>query len=336
MPVLETVIVKVATSVATSVTSRAFAHAGERIIGSGEQRAVQKACRDALNEVTEDMLRDERISEDEVVHLLHLLDGVVAARGSDGVLWVDGGDHSPIVDWMASMHAQGLDPSTLPALGQLLERVRAAIPSFLWEEGKRDGSALSNRVTLEALDVLVKQTRLLQDWVASLVTADHIPIAPFVQDALEAALARCRSNNVMFFTPHVLVALLDIEGGRVRACVDSLDGDLPRVMVKRLTNYVRRYDAGRQPFKAFSWTERDDIRRAQQIAASYDLRAVDDLCLFVGVLEGQSRTVTALENLLGPDRFRSLRSIAERSISTNEYGRTDGEVFGTESPSSPG
>jgi hypothetical protein len=234
------------------------------------------------------------------------------------------------------MRAQGLDPSTLPALGALVERVRAVIPSFLWEEGKRDESALFNRVTLEALDVLVKETRSLQDRVASLVAVSSIPIAPFVQDALEAALARCRDNNVRFLTPHVLVALLDIEGGRVQACVDTLDGDLRRVMVTKLRNYVRRYDASRQSFRAFSWSERDDVRRAQQIAAGYDLRAVDDLCLFAGVMEGPSRTVTFLENLLGPERFRSLRSIAERSINTQEYGRTDSELFGTESRSSLG
>ncbi|MEA2188429.1 MAG: hypothetical protein QOK16_3440 [Solirubrobacteraceae bacterium] len=330
MPVLETVVVKVAGSVATSVTRQALARAGERMVGSGEQRAFKEGCRKAIKKAAEDMLHDEQISEDEVVHVLELLDIIVTSRGPDSVLWLDGGDDSPLADWVASMHAQGLDASTLPALVPLVERVRAAIPSFLWEEGKRDGNPLFNRITLEALDVLVKQTRSLQERVASLVAAS-VPMAPFVQDALEAALARCRSNNVRFFTPHVLVALLDIEGGRVQPCVSSLDRDLARVMVERLRNYVRRYDAGRQPFRAFSWTERDDIKRAQQIATDYGLCAIDDLCLFVAVLEGGSRTVTSLENLLGPGRFRSLRSIAERSIGNQEYGRTDGEAFGTES-----
>jgi len=306
MPVLEAVVVKVAGSVATSVASQVLAQAGERALGSREQRAIEKACREAIKKATYDMLREERIGKDEVVHLLALLEVVVAARGSDGVLWVDGAGDSPLDDWMTSMHAQGLDPSTLPALGQLVERVRATIPSFLWEDGKRDESTLFNRVTLEALDVLVKETRSLQDRVGSLVAASRVPIAPFVQNVLDASLARCRSSNVRFFTPHLLVALLDIEGGRVQGCVDTLDGDLPRVMVEKLRNYVRRGNASRQPFRAFSWSERDDVKRAQRIAASHDLRAVDDLCLFVAVLEGGSPTVTFLEKLLGPDRFRAL------------------------------
>lgn len=331
MPVLETVLVKVAGSVATSMTRLALERAGERAFGSREQRAFETACREALKDVTEDLLQDDQIGRDEAVHLLELLDIVVAARGPGGVDWVDGSDDSRLADWMESAHAQGLDPSTLPALAQLIERVRAAIPSFLWEEGKRDNSALFNRVTLETLDELVKASRLLQDRVASLVGGNRVPIAPFVKEALDAALAQCRSNNVRFFTPHALVALLDIDGGRVHACLDSLDGDLASVMVDKLRSYVRRYDARRAPFRAFSWAERDDIRRAQQIAASYDLHAVDDLCLFVAVLDGRSQTVASLEKLLGATRFRSLRATAERSLGAQEYGRTDGEIFGTES-----
>jgi hypothetical protein len=330
VPVLETVVVKAAGSVATSMTKLALKRAGERAFGSSEQRAFEAACREALKDVTEDLLQEEQIGKDEAVHLLQLLDIVVTARGPGGVDWVDGRDDSGLADWMESAHAQGLDPSTLPALAQLIERVRAAIPSFLGKEGKSDGSALFNRVTLETLDELVKASRSLQDEVASLVAGNRVPIAAFVEEALNDAVAECRSKNVRFFTPHVLVALLDIEGGRVQACLDSLDRDLARVMVGKLRNYVRRHDARRAPFRAFSWDQRDDIRRAQLIAAGYDLYAVDDLCLFVAVLETRSRTVAALEKLLGATRFRSLSDAAKGSLATQEYGRTEGDVFGTE------
>lgn len=331
MPVLETVVAKAAGSVATSMTRLALERAGERAFGSSEQRAFETVCRKTLKNVAEDLLQDEQIGKDEAIHLLELLDIVVTARGPGGVDWVDGSDDSRLADWMESAHAHGVDPSTLPALAQLIERIRAAIPSFLWEEGKRDESALFNRVTLETLDELMKVSRSLQDEVASLVAGNRVPIAPFVEKALDAALAQCRSKNVRFFTPHVLVALLDIEGGRVQACLDSVDGDVARVMVDKLRSYVGRYDARRAPFRAFSWAQRDDIRRAQQIAAGYDLHAVDDLCLFVAVLEGRSQTVAALEKRLGATRFHALRAIAKRSLGAQEYGHTDGEVFGTES-----
>lgn len=224
---------------------------------------------------------------------------VVISRGSEGVDWVDPGDgidpgdHSLLADWIATARSQGLDPSTLPDLSGLIERVRAVIPIFLREHGKHDKSALFNRLTVEALDELVQESRSLQEQIAHLVSAsERVPVTPYVQEALDAMLAQCRADNVRFFTPHVLVALLNIEGGRVQPCLDSLDGEEAGVMVTRLRNYVRRGDARRQRFRTFSWDERDDIRRAQQIAADYGLRAVDDLCLFVAVLETRSQTIS--------------------------------------------
>jgi hypothetical protein len=327
VPILETVIGKVASNVAASVATRA----GERVLGSPEQRAFENACRGAIREATDSLVKEKHLGRDETVHLLQLLDMVVTSRGSEGVDWVDSGDGSLLADWIGTARLQGLDPSTLPELSNLIERVRAAIPIFLREHGKHDKSALFNRVTLEALDELVQESRSLQEHMTHVVSAAKlVPMAPYVQAALDAVLTQCRAKHVPFVTPHVLVALLDIEGGRVQPCLDSLDGEQSRAMVTRLRNYVRRNDARRQPFRAFSWYERDDIRRAQQIAARYDLRAVDDLCLFVAILEGRSQTVASLGKLLGPERFQSLRVIAERSLGSQEYGRTEGEVFGTE------
>jgi hypothetical protein len=327
VPILETVIGKVASRIAASVATRAE----EWALGTPEQRAFESACCDAIGKATDSLVEEKNLGRDETLHLLHLLDMVVRARGFEGVDWLDPSDDSSLADWVAAAHSQGLDPSTLPELSELIERVRAAIPIFLRDYGKRDKSALFNRVALEGLDELVQESRSLQEHITYLVSAsERVPIAPYVQEVLDAVLARCRADNVRFFTPHVLVALLDIKGGRVQPCLDSLDGEEAGVMVARLRNYVRRNDPRRQRFRVFSWDERDDVRRAQQIAAGYGLRAVNDLCLFVAVLEGRSQTISSLEKSLGPERFHALRVIAERSLGSQDYGRTDGEVFGTE------
>jgi len=64
-------------------------------------------------------------------------------------------------------------------------------------------------------------------------------------------------------------------------------------------------------FRPFTWVERNDVRRAQELAAEDHSATVTEIHLLLSILEGTSNTRDWLAQVLGPN-FDRLRHIAEQ------------------------
>jgi hypothetical protein len=149
-----------------------------------------------------------------------------------------------------------------------------------------------------------------------------IPLAGEVRAALDRQRQYCQAVGRAFFTPDLLVALLDMPGRRVVFCFENAHPN-GRGLIGELRRWVaglRVEDAG--PFVPFNWTKRPDIRRAQDIAAGFGAPAVTDALLLLGVLETESKTRADLAAQFGGD----LSPLREQAVRLS--WRTPGAVFG--------
>lgn len=150
--------------------------------------------------------------------------------------------------------------------------------------------------------------------------ARFLPLAGAVREALDAARASCAAKNRAFYTPDLLLALLDMPNSQILSCIEEIEAGLGhrlRIVLVRSTSTtvltVRRPD----PFQPFEWVERQDIRDAQDLAAAADSPVVTDIHLLLAVLNGKSTTRTHLATLLGSN-FARLRAAADARRRTNE------------------
>lgn len=136
-----------------------------------------------------------------------------------------------------------------------------------------------------------------------------VPIAADLLRRLDAGYAGCRDAGRAFRTPHLLVVLLDRPDGPAAAAFDDVGPGLAAAVLGQLRAYLDRAAGGR--FTPFEWSERADVRLAQQFAHERLAVAVDDAHLLLGVLDAGSNTIQDLASSLG-DTFTRLRAAAVR------------------------
>jgi ATP-dependent Clp protease ATP-binding subunit ClpA len=118
-----------------------------------------------------------------------------------------------------------------------------------------------------------------------------------VREALDAARNACQARHRAVYTFDVLLALLDMPGGRVRSCFEDVASGLSDRVRQGL---LAMPDPGKQqhPFVPFEWVERDDMQLAWQYTLSDARPAVSDLHLLLAILDSQSETNLWLKRCL--------------------------------------
>jgi hypothetical protein len=314
----------VGTRLATALAGPLVAKLKDGVIGTAEQRAIRKACADAIEDVVVKL--SVNVDEVQLVHVMSVLDAVLESPPAGGLPLVDGDDDGEAAEeWRKAFFAGGGDVETLPfAFGTFVEELLVTLPAKLRTEAKRHGSPLFEQIAVTDLERLRRG--------AADVRAAIVPLAGELQRALDASYAACRATNSPFYSPHLLLVLLDLEDGVVRACFDQTEPGLASQVRNRLARYVADLDAGTGPgFVEFGWIERDDIRRAQRVAAELESPVVTAPLLLAALLATPSNTVNQLRAWLGPEQVDQLRTNALAAHRVILPSTTPGEVFG-ESP----
>jgi hypothetical protein len=141
--------------------------------------------------------------------------------------------------------------------------------------------------------------------------ARSIPLSGVVRLSLDAAVALCRARNRSFYTPDLLIALLDMPRGRTADCFDETRAGLARRVHEALDADLRKMNPSQVlPFQPFEWTERPDVRLAQDLALVDASAVVTEIYLLLGVLGSDSGTRRRLIELLEPEGYDRLCAIA--------------------------
>jgi hypothetical protein len=291
------------------------------VLGTAEERAIRKACADAVEEVV--LKLSVKMDKVQLDHVLSVLDDALEFPPAGGLPLVEGHDDGEAVEaWRKAFFAGGGDVETLPfAFGTFVEELLVALPVKLRTEAKRHGSPLFEHIAVTDLE------RLRHG--AADVRAAIVPLAAELQRALDASYAACRATNSPYYSPHLLLTLLDLRDGVVRACFDRTEPGFGGQIRDRLARYVADLDARTGPgFVEFRWIERDDIRRAQRLAAELESHVVTGPLLLAALLDTPSNTANQLRAWLGPERFDQLRANALAARRVSLPAATPGEVFG--------
>jgi Clp amino terminal domain, pathogenicity island component len=297
------------------------------VLGPAERRAVENACRDAIEEVVRSLAADA--DEAEVVHVLQLLNDALAARGTLDLPLVETlTGAGATATWHRTLDQLGYDAETLPvALDAFVEELLKVLPRTLRSQAGRHGSPLFQGIALADLEWLRRDAGEVRAAITRRVVAPALPLSAELEAALDASYAGCRATNTRFYTPNLLLALLDSRDGVARACFNRVESGLSGEVRARLAGYVANPGAG-QGFVAFRWPEREDVRTAQLLAAEAGSPVITPACLLAAVLETPSSTREQLLAFLGTERFERLRAHTLTARTLAAPAVTPGTVFG--------
>lgn len=155
---------------------------------------------------------------------------------------------------------------------------------------------------------------------------------PLIERSLLAILnlqkEQCRRDDSAFFTPHLLLALLDIPNGAAQWSLNSLKPDLATEVKRRLEQFaVTSLKKNGEPYSDFQWEDRADVQKAQKLALRDRHKTVTEKQLLLGILETESTTVKGLRSFLGEDDFHKLLQIVQRIAVGPPRPETPGSPF---------
>jgi hypothetical protein len=120
---------------------------------------------------------------------------------------------------------------------------------------------------------------------------------------------RCQTLNIPFDTPHLLLALFDIDDSRTLYHLNNLNPSHATKLRRRYEYYTEKAQRiPKRPFLDFQWEERKDMQVAHQLALQDGSNEVTEEHLLLGVLDTRNTSITVrdLRKLLGEDDFHSL------------------------------
>jgi hypothetical protein len=143
-----------------------------------------------------------------------------------------------------------------------------------------------------------------------------VPMAGALRSVLDVARDSCASKGRAFYTPDLMLALIDLPGGRTVVCLEVARPGASKEVRAWLYETIAALSDGADPFRPFEWIERPEVRRAQELASADGTGIVTDLHLLLAVLEGESSTSRGLAQVLGAhyDRLRSKTDQARRQL----------------------
>jgi hypothetical protein len=303
-----------ATAVASTVAKRLAAPVGrgvaDRILGARDQRAIERACRAAVDRAV-DEARASGLTADETTHLLGLLNAVVEEIGVPGVpLLPSAGraDPTALRAWRRAAAARGQDPATYPVgFSALVERVITLIPQEIAATAGEPDSPLFQRIVLAHLEHLTASLDTLSRAADGTRQARSMPLSAALRHALDDTRAACRAAVRMFVTPDLLLTLIQMPDRVAARCFDTVRPGLSSSLREQLTHYLDT--AALDPFRPFDWVERADVQQAQRLAWTDGAPVVTVPYLLLGVLDSESTTRRQLAELLGAE-FERLHETA--------------------------
>ena len=142
------------------------------------------------------------------------------------------------------------------------------------------------------------------------LTARQIQLSGAVRQALDAARTSCEAKHRAFYTPDLLLALLDMPRSRTTSCFDETRAGLAGDVRERLSRRINGLNTNPvHPSHPFEWPERPEVQVAQDLAALDRSPVVTEIYLLLGVLGSESSTRTELEEHLGSDDYDRLCAI---------------------------
>jgi hypothetical protein len=128
-----------------------------------------------------------------------------------------------------------------------------------------------------------------------------VSLSGVVREALDAARTSCAARGRPFYTPDLLIALLDIPNSRTAQCLEEVQPGLAQRVREWLDKSLRAVSEGRESlFHSFEWNERPDVQLAQDLAFSDGMAVVTEVYMLLGVLGSESNTRSRLAVFLGP------------------------------------
>ncbi len=93
----------------------------------------------------------------------------------------------------------------------------------------------------------------------------NIPISHGLLEVLNKYKEMCRTRNIRFETPHLLLALLNIDNSRTLYHLDQLTPYYGTILQRRLDKYSDnvKLKYPERTFLGFQWENREDVREAQ-------------------------------------------------------------------------
>ena len=140
------------------------------------------------------------------------------------------------------------------------------------------------------------------------------PFTPELQDLLEASKEDMRARNLPYFTPALLLALLH-ETGFAASVLNSVRPDSAKELRARFRQYLDHElpAAGAGVFQDFDWFDRDDVRRAQQLAAEEQASGITQRILLKAVLlSPDSKAVSQIKQFFAADFDKVMAEIDRR------------------------
>jgi Clp amino terminal domain, pathogenicity island component len=296
----------------------------DRVVGPAEQRALEHACLDALDEAVRALAPD--VDEADITHALSLFgEALAAGRALDLALAETSVAGDASSTWRRAFERLGYDVDTLPIeLAAFIAELQQVLPETLRRHASAPGSPLFGIVVLSDLSRLGHDLDSIDARLGRGVAA-LIPLAAHLRSALDQARDACRVTDTPFYTPHLLLALIDAPDAIASDCLDARRPGLADDLRARLVRYVTtvEFESG---FIAFHWTEREDIRAAQRLAANVGSPAVETGLLLAAVLETPSNTQQQLRELLGVEGLADVARCALEAVRAT-WDTTPGNVF---------
>ncbi|WP_437968944.1 Clp protease N-terminal domain-containing protein [Sorangium sp. So ce260] len=138
----------------------------------------------------------------------------------------------------------------------------------------------------------------------------RIPIDERLLAMMDYAKSEMARQDLRFLTPSLLLVLLDL--ARPVSCFERVTPGLSSALRARLHAYVGdRLPREGMPFIPFEWSDREDVRRAEQEALKDNSHTITDKHLLLGVLESGGSTIKSLKSLLGGDYPKLVQAVRD-------------------------
>ncbi len=234
--------------------------AGDKLLGTPQQRAIHAACEAAVERAVHDVSA-AGASEEDIVHALALTQRLVGLR--DLVDLKAAGStrqRVPLAEWQQRFDELGYDPQTFPvSFEQLVDRITVYLQEELRAHARDRGSPLFGSAVLDDLDVVISTVREIARVFQGWSVARLLPLSAAVKSALDGQRGHCEAIGRPFFTPDLLLALLTMPG-RVAQCFDEAEPASAGRVRSQLLFYTARLPAGTAGgFVPFDWVEREDV-----------------------------------------------------------------------------
>jgi hypothetical protein len=162
---------------------------------------------------------------------------------------------------------------------------------------------------------LTENTTPVLKFKISIPVNSQLPLNKSLLAVLNHYKESCRTKDIPFYTPHLLLALITIQNGVAQHALHQLHAGLADELKDKLTKYINealpRFT--NQSFSEFEWLEREDVKRAEAWALKQGASNIQEKHLLLGVLETDSGTMKSLQKMLGEGETRKLKEIIENT-----------------------